>query len=243
MFEFVDVHQKFSATKTIDELWSVYKNVLDEYGFTSVMYCVSHAGVTMTEDGVESTWYKCDHPDEYRVYFDEEFHIEDDPSALHCITEVDPYLWNDRVRFEQQNEKQKRFMRESGEFGMQMGVTLPLRFGVTGVGGMGLNAGNLCEPEFNKVWQHYGDDIITIARLFDEFARSEKVKGMYSLSAREQQVLTLLIIGKKTIEIADKIGSTVSTVEKQIRSARRKLNARNNEQAVARALAFNLITP
>lgn len=66
---------------------------------------------------------------------------------------------------------------------------------------------------------------------------------VYSLSDREIEVLTWLIVGKNTRAIAEKLESSTSTVEKQIRSARRKLKARNNEQAVTKALMLGLIKP
>ncbi len=66
---------------------------------------------------------------------------------------------------------------------------------------------------------------------------------VYLLSDREVEVLTWLIVGKNTRAIAEKLESSTSTVEKQIRSARQKLNARNNEQAVTKALMLGLIKP
>ena len=62
-----------------------------------------------------------------------------------------------------------------------------------------------------------------------------------NLTARELEVLTLLSKGKTTKLIADTFKTSRSTVEKQIRSARKKLLATNNEQAVTNAIRMKLI--
>lgn len=61
------------------------------------------------------------------------------------------------------------------------------------------------------------------------------------LTRREVQVLTLLTQGNTTKLIADCLGTSASTVEKQIRSARKKLLATNNEQAVVNAIRLSII--
>jgi len=243
MHSLLDIHESFSSSNTAEELWNTFAKELGQFGFTSFMYCVTHSKNAMKEHGIESAWYMCNHPDGYREYFDEQFHFEDDHTAVHCLEETSPYIWTDPFRLEQQNENQLKFMQESAEFGMGTGFTLPLRFNQNGIGGMGLNAGNLNEKEFNQMWETSGNDLISIARFFDEFARSENIDGMYSLSNRESEVLTWLASGKRTSDIAERLEIAISTVEKHIGSARKRLGARNNEQAVARAMTFKLITP
>lgn len=62
-----------------------------------------------------------------------------------------------------------------------------------------------------------------------------------NLSPRERQCLTFLAKGKRLKDIADSLGIKVKTVDKQVSSARDKLGATTNEQAVAIAIRANLL--
>jgi len=63
----------------------------------------------------------------------------------------------------------------------------------------------------------------------------------YHLTPREKQVLEKISLGLKIQEIAQALETSPSTVEKQVRSARQAMDARNNEQAVIRALKEGLL--
>lgn len=64
---------------------------------------------------------------------------------------------------------------------------------------------------------------------------------VHNLSPRERQCLTFLAKGKKLKDIATDLGIAVKTVDKQVLSARGKLGAATNEQAVAIAIHNNLL--
>lgn len=59
---------------------------------------------------------------------------------------------------------------------------------------------------------------------------------LHSLSAREKQVLELLIEGRTNNQIADELMITVNTVKKHVQSIFTKFNVDNRAAAVARAL-------
>lgn len=64
---------------------------------------------------------------------------------------------------------------------------------------------------------------------------------VHNLSPRERQCLTFLAKGKKLKDIAADLGTKVKTVDKQVASARDKLGAATNEQAIAIAIRNNLL--
>lgn len=231
----------FQHTKDFDELWLVLKRALSKYEIESAIYAIGYSSEAISQLGLEkSSWYHCDHPVDYRDYFGDDFQINDDVTAEHCLIGTTPLVWRDSYAEYEMNKRQIDFQEESKSIGMAVGVTLPLRFGQHGLGGVGLNAA--CnEKEFDKIWGERSEEILRITSYFDEFARSKHLESQYYLSNREKEVLKWLAIGLKTHEIAEKIGNAVSTVEKQIRSARSKLRARTNEQAVAKALVMCLI--
>ncbi|CAO3378088.1 response regulator transcription factor [Azospirillum argentinense] len=61
------------------------------------------------------------------------------------------------------------------------------------------------------------------------------------LTAREKECLAYLAQGLRCRAMADAMGITVKTVEKQIESARKKVGAKTREQAVAIAVAKRLL--
>jgi DNA-binding CsgD family transcriptional regulator len=63
------------------------------------------------------------------------------------------------------------------------------------------------------------------------------------LSARQREVLSWLAAGLRNDRIAERMGITVTMVERHIALARRRLGARTREQAVARAVILGIIRP
>ncbi len=108
---------------------------------------------------------------------------------------------------------------------------------------MGLCNEGMSAQEFDLIWGEHNQQILTICYLFDETARDNFIKEMFTLTYREIEVLHWLAEGKNIKFIADKLGTASSTVDKQVRSARVKLKSRNNEQAVLKAYTLGLISP
>ena len=61
------------------------------------------------------------------------------------------------------------------------------------------------------------------------------------LSPRELEVITLLAVGLRKNEIAKKLGNKPSTVEKQIVSARKRLDCRSSCQAISKLIQMKQI--
>lgn len=70
---------------------------------------------------------------------------------------------------------------------------------------------------------------------------SDSQGGFPPLTTREKQCLSYLALGLRLQELADRIGISTKTAEKQIASAKKKLGANTREQAVAIAISNKLI--
>jgi DNA-binding CsgD family transcriptional regulator len=68
------------------------------------------------------------------------------------------------------------------------------------------------------------------------------MKPQLPLTPREEQVLVLIGLGNQNKQVAKELGNTVHVVNKQIASAKAKLNAKTKEQAVLKALQQHLIS-
>ena len=241
------IFELFNSATDLDDLWLKMRGCLEDFGITSAFYGATY-DINLRERAKEegimgSLWHITDHPQEYREYFDDKFYIDDDLSAIHSTLKTTPFIWHDKAMWGNPTKRQENFMLDSFGFDMGVGVTLPMRFNQYGVGGLGLCAAGMKEKEFEKIWQSNQKEISTIGYLFDEFTRKNHMSEVYPLTPREKEVLSWLASGKSAKVIAHKLGSTSSTVDKQIRSARNKLGARNNEQAIVKALTFGVITP
>lgn len=67
-------------------------------------------------------------------------------------------------------------------------------------------------------------------------AESQETPQFTPLSERERQCLKLLAQGLRVQDLADEMGTTTKTVEKQIASARKKLGATTREHAIVIAI-------
>ena len=63
-----------------------------------------------------------------------------------------------------------------------------------------------------------------------------------SLSARERQVLLLIALGRTNVEIAGELYLSINSVKTYIRSAYRKIGARNRSHAVAWAYQSGFVS-
>lgn len=72
-------------------------------------------------------------------------------------------------------------------------------------------------------------------------AESQETPQFTPLSERERQCLKLLAQGLRVQDLADEMGTTTKTVEKQIASARKKLGAATREHAIVIAINSRML--
>ncbi len=238
-----NVTGQFTTARNFEELWVMLHEALQPYGVTSIFYGFSHSKKAVGINGIiESIWHKTSHPEDYCTYYNNKYYIDDDLSSIHCITETIPFIWHDFSAWGVPTLRQKRFMHESWDFNMGVGVSFPFRFeNNLGKGGIGLATGHMTPEEFDTMWEEYSHTLFAITKSFNDYAW--KVPNfIFHLSPRELEVITFLSKGFAPSEISAQLGSSSSTVGHQIRCARKKLQANSNEHAVAKALVFSVIT-
>jgi len=223
MNNLLDIHQDFLSANSIDTLWQKLHTHLNQYSIVSVFYLVTHSPKQLIEDGAEAaSYFNCSHPDAYREYFDEQFLMEDDPTAMHCMTAVTPFFWHDKSRLAHATDTQKVFMEASENLmGLKVGLTLPLRFGFSGGGGMGLCADNsVSVNEFEKIWASHSQQIVHICYAFDEVLRRQfPQEAIAQLSPQECEALLRLAQGNKSREIATALTVSEHTVSSYLARA------------------------
>ena len=236
------IQNQFANTRNFSELWDRLHEALRPFGVTSIFLGFGHSRKSVDIKGImEPIWSKTSHPKEYCAYYADKYYIDDDLSSLHCLHATSPFLWHDFSAWGTPTLRQKRFMHESWDFNMGVGVTIPLRFNNnTGIGGIGMATAEMTPDEFDAMWDKHSSDFLEIVHCFKEQAFQD-YNFIFQLSPRELEILTLLSQGLVPSEIAARLGTSISTVGHQIRNARKKLQAVSNEHAVARAIFFSVI--
>lgn len=260
----IDLYSDFLSAKTLDELWGKLHLHLENFGITNVSYVITHSPKRMFEGmGIEfneqhpaehqnyfderflpADYFRTSHPDDYRQHFEERFCLTDDLTSIHAATQITPFIWHADVSWMGATERQKRFFSDAIAFGMGVGVTIPLRFSYTGAGGIGMSARNLTKVQFNTMWESSCQYITHLCYMFDEIARQQFPQDLIaSLSHRECEVLARLAEGEPIKRIAAKLSISDETAATYITRARNKLKARNNTQAIIKAIQFGFIKP
>ncbi|ODS23647.1 hypothetical protein AB835_07530 [Candidatus Endobugula sertula] len=185
MTKMLDLFEDYRSAVNLDELWDKLHLRLANFGITSIFYGLGGSTRLVEEQGIMSSiWHKTSHPEEYRAIFDHKYYIDDDLGSLHCIYKTTPFIWHDTSQWGNPTERQRKFMLDSFEHDMGVGVSLPVRFNHYGFGGLGLCAAETGEKEFEKMWQSKQEEIVTISHMFDELARDEHQADIYHLTPR-----------------------------------------------------------
>jgi DNA-binding CsgD family transcriptional regulator len=137
----------------------------------------------------------------------------------------------------------RRLWEDSLSGGFGGGIAIPLRLPGSQLGGFSLLTG-MTGPEFLGWHQDHGRWVALAAHAIDQRIVTLAAPPVLRprLSPREQECLTWLAVGLRNDRIAEKLGISRPTVELHLANARRKLNARTREQALARAVAWGLLS-
>ena len=170
-----------------------------------------------------------------------------DPFFTHCCNEyASVKMGIDYIdRYEYLSPAQTKLIQEASEAGSYAGFSVTFKpMSKKGAGGWILSS-SLGKVEVEKIAREH-KKTLALASLFAREAlvkTQNNVTSEVSLSPRETECLLWLIHGLRTKEIAHQIGVRPVTVELHLNNAKQKLGARTREQAVAKALTMQLITP
>jgi len=132
------------------------------------------------------------------------------------------------------------------EIGMKNGVAFALRDSTPlSMGGISLEGAREEKPvEFHKRLVTLLPELRLLVELFHgSVQKSLLLEEARRPSPRETECLLWVSQGLRPQQIAHKLGTHPKTVDKQLQSVRKKLNAKTNAQAVARGIVLDLIRP
>jgi DNA-binding CsgD family transcriptional regulator len=164
-----------------------------------------------------------------------------DPAIAHCAQAVTPMLTGVEPP-PRRATLEWRLWEDSLSGGFGGGIAIPLRLPGSQLGGFSLLTG-MTGAEFFRWHKDHGRWALLAAHAIDQRILTLAVLPVSRprLSPREKECLTWLAVGLRNDRVAEKLSISRPTVELHLRNARRKLNARTREQALARAVALGLL--
>jgi DNA-binding CsgD family transcriptional regulator len=228
-----------------DRFWTVANRALANYGVTSILYsAIAFRGEIDPNHLTRSSFLKSNHCQEYFDTFGDETVLDGDLTSIHCVENTDILLWHGVNQWASATPEQRRRADIERDMGLFVGVSIPAsRFGAGQIGGLGVSMGNVSLPDFDKLWRSKAANIISICGLLDAGMRRQHLRDVVGLSGREKDCLTWLAAGLRPDQIASRLAIGRSSIDKYIANCRVKLKAATLEQAVAKAILFNLIQP
>lgn len=232
----MQLHQDFrhaALTAGPDALWDLTCDYLARFGFDGTFMAEQRGTAMRVHSNIDADWVR---------YADDEGVAHTDPFFKHCFhshemlrTGADHlYLYPDLTADE------VAFIRAASEAGLLAGVSIPVRLPTEG----GLAGWHILSSHGKEAvraaWP--GDlDQLRLSVLAVHHRLAGQMRPPVALSTRERDCLMWCAEGARNAAIADRLGISDSTVEFHLRNARRKLNARTREHAVALAIRQELL--
>ncbi len=184
--------------------------------------------------------------EEWMRFYTEHELFKGDLAATHCLSGGPPLKFAEMYRAIDQGAADGQYKRTADltrDFGFRNGVAIPIstRRQVASAISIELTR-DFSEGEYLDCYAAHERDIRLVAEVFHaHMDQGALAAEHYGVTPRETEVLQWLADGLIAKQIAHRIGTSVHTVNKHIANAKQRLNAATTTQAVARAIALNLI--
>ncbi len=233
-----DLLAEIDGLTDASEVPALLSKLLDHYGLKSVAYLGS--GVTgRPEDG---PYLAVTYSPEWVEHYKARHFVEIDPAIQVGLRRMLPIDWSE---FDRESERVRRLFSEASEFGLgRRGLSVPVhgRHGDRALLSITSDAG---EKDWHQLRLKYMRDFQVLALHMHQailrLAGGQSIEQP-SLSPRERECLLWIAEGKTYWETAVILGLSEHTVRCYLESARHKLGAANNSQAVNKAGRSNLLS-
>lgn len=230
--------------ETIEDVWSAHKVKMREFGFDRLFYGNSR----FRDEGAQSAYPEAFLLSSHDPSFLQAYYTE----GLYQITPTVALTENQTARswrrtFERfaepdLSEGEARLRDLYAAFELRAGYTVSLPGTDRRSGGLiGLCARRgIGQDEVDMIWRERGSEIEMLCNLLHiKIATLPEAMGEMVLTQRQREVLQHVADGASASEIAEKLGISLSAVEKHLRLAREALSVRTTAQAVQKAIRLH----
>jgi LuxR family quorum sensing-dependent transcriptional regulator len=232
VFDFIDgVH----GIQTMSELNQNFRKIIERWGFDG-WGCIQ---VSDSPAEIKAPLMRIfgELNQDWVARYMEANHIDFDTAAHEVMKRTRPFWWSEITHPRLVTKRQSRVYDEAGDFGLNKGLAIPVRFPDGSVWSVMLY-GRKVEDEAPRIKellflaaQYYAGHGMHLG----DKARSP-VKLASHLTERQRQVTQMLRFGSTQLQIARVLGLSESTINNLVNEAKDRLSAHTTAELVAEAL-------
>lgn len=237
---------KVTNAATVEELWSIYTDTLNAFGFDRIIY-----GRTRFRNGnnlgdPSDYLILSNHDPAYLEYFVDQQRYADSPMFRWSFDNVGCASWTlveERAARNDLSPEEIAVVEGNRQFGVSAGYTIsfPSQVSHRTKASASLSAApGVSQAEVDEIWRQHGAELEVLSYVFDlKIASLPHFTLKVSLTKRQREVLEWIADGKSVQDTATILGLTPATVEKHLRLAREALHVDTTAQAVLKAAFMN----
>ncbi len=243
--EMIEYIEKVIAAPTIEDLWSLHCDAMEEYGFDRLLYGFTRFRTATSLGSAEDFLILTNHSDAYmRPFIDDGLYLEA-PTVRWALENSGTMSWRWIIEHpEMLTESEKRVVELNRRYGINAGYTISFKdVSIRCKGAIGLIAHeSLTQSDVDTLWAREGRKITAMNNIAHLRITSLPYAAAHKmLTQRQREALEWVGEGKTTQDIATIMGLTPATIEKHLRLAREALNVETTAQAVLKASFQNQI--
>ncbi len=239
----VDLSLELQKAKTLEQQTAVLRRTLSALGFESFLYAL----IPSPQAGEPTDFISCTNFDvNWLNHYGELNLFENDYAAYHCMNEHEPVLWSEMFRNIDNGTLDRRFKKTADEtrnWSMGNGLSIPIpHFGSSCAALSVVTNDDRGSANTDREFIEHRNELVLIANAFHaSIDRSALTQKHFHISPREIEALKWLSDGYSVKQIAYKTRRSCHTINKQVHSAKLRLKSATTSQAVARAVALEII--
>ncbi len=223
------------AAQSARELDQFYLNALGQFGFSFVMY-----GNFLSTEGFDGGIRINTFPDEWWAHYLKNNLQALDPTLRGLVFVTAPFEWKSVV--DESKPEEDRVLQDAAKFGMTNGVICPIRTAPREFYAVSM-CGREQPTDFSML-----TELQALSNFFHAYRKQfeteeEQRQSQLVLTAKQTEYLEMVAEGYsiEAIALAKKISE--SGVKKRLGEAYKKLGVNNGHFAVAKAIAYGVISP
>lgn len=241
--------EKLERLDSLDQYFAHLTRFVDKIEFSRTLYTVLPT-FSSFDPNTPPYAFLTNYDDEWMTYYQEKGYHLNDSALNHCLSGTDaPYLHDERQSLNSLCQPEQRVIKDAHQAGIKNLLSIPMNnnFGAVGVLSLSHHGKG---SDFSRLYQEQYELIQLYALTLNEHINknvankiNERFGRVYTpnITAKEREVLLLLVEGCTYDQIAHKLTVGVSTIRKHTQSLLIKLKARNTTHACALALRWGLV--
>ncbi len=233
--------EKLTAAQSLEDVWSLHLNKMQEYGFGRIMY-----GYTRYRNGTsfgdqDDLLLLSNHKSAYLDVFFGEKLFHNAPMVRWSLENEGACSWSwmrEQIEAGTFTDSEMKVVEFNRRFDVTAGYSISFKsVSYRERGGIALTANpGVSQEETDAVWEKHGLDLLVMNNVAHlKIINMPWCGQRRPLTHRQREVLEWVGEGKTTQDIACILGLTSATVEKHLRLARGVLDVETTAQAVLKA--------